>query len=174
MSDRNPVRLIKKYPNRRLYDTRTSTHLTLSDVRRLVVEGQAFQIVDAKSGADLTRSILLQIILEAESDGEPIFSSDMLKGIICFYGPFQGMLGGYLANSIKAVTEIQAQTGQQSAEAWSDFMISQVPMMQKLMGQYFEQSKQLYLNTQNMFGMFPGFPGAAGRADKGNEDDDEA
>lgn len=176
MPDRNQVRLIKKYPNRRLYDTQTSTHLTLSDIRRLVVQQEPFQVVDAKTGEDLTRSILLQIIQEAESDGEPIFSSDMLKGIIRFYGPFQGMLGSYLENSIKAVTEIQAQTGQQSSQAWSDFMSSQVPMMQKLMGQYVEQSKQLYLNTQNLFGMFPGFPGAAGRGapEKNSKDDDKA
>ncbi|MEX6502631.1 polyhydroxyalkanoate synthesis repressor PhaR [Pseudomonas zhanjiangensis] len=174
MPDRNPVRLIKKYPNRRLYDTRTSSHITLSDIRKLVVEQEPFQVVDAKTGEDLTRSILLQIIQEAESDGEPIFSSDMLRGIIRFYGPFQGMLGSYLENSIKAVADIQAQAGQQSSQAWSDFMSSQLPMMQKLMGQYVEQSKQLYLNTQNLFGMFPGFPGATGRNDKNGKDDDKA
>lgn len=89
-------RLIKKYANRRLYDTHTSTHVTLPDIRQLVIDEVPFQVVDAKTGEDLTRSILLQIIQEAESDGEPLFSSDMLKGIIRFYGPFQGMLGNYL------------------------------------------------------------------------------
>ncbi|HYQ38789.1 MAG TPA: polyhydroxyalkanoate synthesis repressor PhaR [Pseudomonas sp.] len=171
MSDRNHVRLIKKYANRRLYDTQTSTHITLNDIRKLVIQEEPFQVVDAKSGEDLTRSILLQIIQEAESDGEPIFSSDMLKGIIRFYGPFQGMLGSYLEKSIQAVVDIQAQTGQQSSQAWNDFMHSQIPVMQKLMGQYVEQSKQLYLSTQNLFGMFPGFPGAAPRGDK---DDDQS
>ena len=129
-------------------------------------------MVDAKTGEDLTRNILLQIIQEAESDGEPIFTSDMLKGIIRFYGPFQGMLGSYLEKSIQAVLEVQAKTGQQSSQAWSDFMRNQIPVMQDLMGQYVEQSKQLYLNTQNLFGMFPGFPGAAGRGDK-NKDDEQ-
>ena len=170
MSDRNHVRLIKKYANRRLYDTQTSTHITLNDIRKLVIEEVPFQVVDAKSGEDLTRSILLQIIQEAESDGEPIFSSDMLKGIIRFYGPFLGMLGSYLEKSIQAVLDIQAQTGQQSSQTWNDFMHSQIPVMQKLMGQYVEQSKQLYLNTQNLFGMIPGFPAAGTRSD---EDDDK-
>jgi polyhydroxyalkanoate synthesis repressor PhaR len=171
MSEQNDVRLIKKYANRRLYDTETSSHVTLSDIRQLVIDQVPFRVVDAKTGEDLTRSILLQIIQEAESGGEPIFSSDMLKGIIRFYGPFQGMLGNYLEKSIQAVLEVQAKTGQQSSQAWSDFMRSQLPVMQDLMGQYVEQSKQLYLSTQNLFGMFPGFPGATGPKDK---DDDKS
>ncbi|MCQ4347164.1 polyhydroxyalkanoate synthesis repressor PhaR [Pseudomonas stutzeri] len=172
MSDRNHVRLIKKYANRRLYDTKTSTHITLQDIRQLVIREESFQVVDAKTGEDLTRSILLQIIQEAESGGEPIFTSEMLKGIIRFYGPFQGMLGNYLEKSIQAVIDVQAKTGQQSSEAWSDFMRSQLPVMQNLMGQYVEQTKQLYLSTQNLFGMFPGFPGPAGRGDKDGKKDD--
>lgn len=176
MSDQNHVRLIKKYANRRLYDTQTSTHITLHDIRQLVIDEEPFQVLDAKTGEDLTRSILLQIIQEAESDGEPIFSSDMLRGIIRFYGPFQGVLGNYLEKSIQAVVDIQAKTGQQSSQAWSDYMRSQLPVMQDLMGQYVEQSKQLYLNTQNLFGMFPGFPGTPGRSDKDKKDegDDKA
>ncbi len=67
------TRLIKKYPNRRLYDTRTSSYITLVDVRDLVLEHEEFQVVDAKTGDDLTRSILLQIILEEESAGIPLF-----------------------------------------------------------------------------------------------------
>lgn len=173
MSDRNHVRLIKKYANRRLYDTQTSTHITLQDIRQLVIKEEAFQVVDAKTGEDLTRSILLQIIQEAESGGEPIFTSEMLKGIIRFYGPFQGMLGNYLEKSIQAMIDVQAKTGQQSSEAWSDFMRSQLPVMQNLMGQYVEQTKQLYLSTQNLFGMFPGFPGPGGRSDKEGPKDKE-
>ena len=119
MTDTTP-RLIKKYPNRRLYDTHTSSHLTLADIRQLVVDKIAFQVVDAKSGEDLTRSILLQVILEAESGGEPIFTSEMLMGIIQFYGPYQGVLGSYLDKSIQTVIDIQSQTGAQSSEAWSD------------------------------------------------------
>ncbi|VVN27272.1 hypothetical protein PS862_01454 [Pseudomonas fluorescens] len=153
MTDTTP-RLIKKYPNRRLYDTHTSSHLTLADIRQLVIDKVPFQVVDAKSGEDLTRSILLQVILEAESGGEPIFNSEMLMGIIQFYGPYQGVLGSYLDESIKTVIDIQSQTGAQSSVAWSAFMHQQTPVMQDLMRQYVDQSKALYLNTQNMFGLF--------------------
>ncbi|MEI6117538.1 MAG: polyhydroxyalkanoate synthesis repressor PhaR, partial [Burkholderiales bacterium] len=79
------VRLIKKYPNRRLYDTQTSTYITLSDVKQLVLDHELFKVVDAKSGDDLTRRILLQIILEEESGGVPMFSSTMLAHVIRFY-----------------------------------------------------------------------------------------
>jgi polyhydroxyalkanoate synthesis repressor PhaR len=91
------IRLIKKYPNRRLYDTQTSAYITLGDVKTLVMEQSSFQVVDAKSGEDLTRSILLQIILDEESGGVPMFSSQMLAQIIRFYGhTMQGMMGSYL------------------------------------------------------------------------------
>jgi len=150
------VRLIKKYPNRRLYDTHSSSHVTLVDIRQMVLDEQPFQVVDAKSGEDLTRSILMQIIQEAESDGEPIFSSDMLRSIIRFYGPFQGMFGGYLEQSIQAILTIQNQAGTQSSQAWTDFMQKQAPVMQNLMQQYIEQSKTLYQSSQHLFGLFGG------------------
>ena len=73
------TRLIKKYPNRRLYDTATSSYITLADVKKLVLQQVPFKVADAKSNEDLTRSILLQIILEEESSGAPMFSSDMLS-----------------------------------------------------------------------------------------------
>lgn len=170
MTSDKASRLIKKYPNRRLYDTSSSTHVTLGDVRQMVVEGVPFQIVDAKSGEDLTRSILMQIIQEAENDGTPIFSSDMLKNIIRFYGPFQGVLGGYLEKSVQTVLDVQAQIGEQSPQAWSEFMQQQAPVMQSLMQQYLEQSKNLYLNSQNLFGMFGTSPFAQPKSDKKNGD----
>ena len=79
-------RIIKKYPNRRLYDTETSTYITLAEVKDLVLGYKDFQVQDAKSGEDLTRSILLQIILEEESGGMPMFSSDLLSQMIRSYG----------------------------------------------------------------------------------------
>ena len=89
-----PVRLIKKYPNRRLYDTQTSTYITLADVKQLVLEQEEFQVIDAKSGEDLSRQILLQIILEEESGGVPMFTAQMLAQISRFYGnAMQGMMG---------------------------------------------------------------------------------
>ena len=104
----NASRLIKKYPNRRLYDTRTSAYITLADVKQLVLEHEAFAVVDAKSGEDLTRSILLQIILEEEAGGAPLFSSDMLSQIIRFYGhAMQGLMGGYLEKNMQTLMEMQ-------------------------------------------------------------------
>src|SRR6266404_2180022 len=90
------VRLIKKYPNRRLYDTQTSSYITLTDVKQLVLDNEDFAVIDAKSDEDLTRSILLQIILEEESNGTPMFSSGALSQIIRYYGhAMQGMMGSY-------------------------------------------------------------------------------
>ena len=83
---KNADRLIKKYPNRRLYDTQTSSYITLSDVKQLVLDNEVFTVVDAKTNEDLSRSILLQIILEEEASGAPMFSSDVLSQIIRFYG----------------------------------------------------------------------------------------
>jgi polyhydroxyalkanoate synthesis repressor PhaR len=75
-------RLIKKYPNRRLYDTRDSRYITLDDARQMVVDGESFKVVDQKTGEDLTRSILLQIIMEQENHGEPLFNSAILSEFI--------------------------------------------------------------------------------------------
>src|SRR4249920_3443151 len=104
----NPTRLIKKYPNRRLYDTKTSSYITLADVKQMVHRQEDFQVIDAKSGEDLTRSILLQIILEEESAGLPMFSSDLLSQLIRFYGnAMQGVMGSYLEKNIRAFQDMQ-------------------------------------------------------------------
>ncbi len=95
------IRLIKKYPNRRLYDTAISSYITLADVKRLVVDGVDFQVIDAKTKDDLTRTILLQIISEEEEGGEPIFSTDLLAQIIRSYGGnMQTLLTSYLEKSM--------------------------------------------------------------------------
>ena len=95
-------RIIKKYPNRRLYDTEESRYITLADIRRLVVEKIDFVVVDKKSGKDITRSIMLQVISEQEQSGEPIMSRDFLSQIIRSYGgAMQGMVGGYLEQSLR-------------------------------------------------------------------------
>lgn len=101
-------RLIKKYPNRRLYDTQTSSYITLVDVKQLVLANEEFTVVDAKTEDDLTRSILLQIILEEEANGEPMFSSSSLAQIIRYYGhAMQGMMGSYLEKNIQVFIDIQ-------------------------------------------------------------------
>jgi polyhydroxyalkanoate synthesis repressor PhaR len=101
-------RVIKKYPNRRLYDTRVSSYITLEEVRQLVLGGETFEVRDAKTNEDLTRAVLLQIIAEHEQHGQPIFSTTLLSQIIRFYGDaMQGFVGGYLENSLKVFLEQQ-------------------------------------------------------------------
>jgi polyhydroxyalkanoate synthesis repressor PhaR len=102
------VRTIKKYPNRRLYDTERSKYITLADVRDLVMEGIDFEVVDANSGDDITRSILLQIIMEKEANGEPLFTTDMLTKFIRFYGDTtQQMFSRYMEQSMSLFLEQQ-------------------------------------------------------------------
>lgn len=94
-------RLIKKYPNRRLYDTAVSSYVTLEDIRRLVRTGENFRVVDARSEEDITRSILLQVILEQEERGEPIFTREILEQVIRTYGDaLQGFMTSYLEQSM--------------------------------------------------------------------------
>jgi len=95
-------RIIKKYPNRRLYDTVESRYITLADVRRLVTEGTSFVVIDKKSQEDITRSILLQVISEQEHAGEPLMSQDFLSQVIRSYGSaMQSFVGNYLEQSLK-------------------------------------------------------------------------
>jgi polyhydroxyalkanoate synthesis repressor PhaR len=171
---KNAERLIKKYPNRRLYDTQTSSYITLTDVKQLVLDNEEFTVVDAKTSEDLSRSILLQIILEEEASGAPMFSSDVLAQIIRFYGhAMQGMMGSYLEKNVQAFTDIQrkftstAVGGQPfSPEMWTQFMNVQGPMMQGMMNNYIDQSKSLFVQMQeqmqsqskNLFGTFPFVP----------------
>ncbi len=146
-------RVIKKYPNRRLYDTDTSTYITLAEVKQLVMEGEPFVVRDAKSGEDLTRSILLQIILEEEAGGAPMFSEAALANLIRFYGhAMQGFMGAYLEKNVQAFTDMQAKMAEQSRtltpEMWAQFMNMQNPLMQGVMGSYVEQSKTLFDKMQ--------------------------
>jgi len=95
-------RTIKKYANRRLYDTEASRHVTLDGIRQLVAGGEDVAVIDDTSGQDITRSILLQVIAEQEQGGRPILSAEMLKQIIRFYGnPMQELMGGYLERSVQ-------------------------------------------------------------------------
>ena len=176
-----PLRLIKKYPNRRLYDTKTSSYITLADVKQMVHRQEDFHVIDAKSGEDLTRSILLQIILEEESTGGlPMFSSDLLSQLIRFYGnAMQGVMGTYLEKNIKAFQDMQKTLQEQSQrmygdnsrtsqDLWAQFMNLQGPAMQNLMQAYMDQSQKMFAQWQeqmqsqarNMFTgfTFPGFP----------------
>src|SRR5512135_2236307 len=186
------TRLIKKYPNRRLYDTQTSSYITLADVKDLVLKHEQFQVVDAKTSEDLTRSILLQIILEEEAGGMPMFTSDLLSQLIRFYGnAMQGMVGNYLEKNMQTFVQVQKQLQKQSRamygdnskinkDLWAQFMNFQGSALQGMMAAYMDQSKNVFMQmqerlqdqTKNMFTgfPFPGFP-AQPAPQKKNEDE---
>ena len=144
------VRVIKKYPNRRLYDTNTSAYITLTEVKALVMKAEPFVVRDAKSGEDLTRSILLQIILEEETAGAPLFTESMLANMIRFYGhSMQGMMGSYLEQNMQMFTDMQKKLAESSPgltpDAWKQIMAAQAPMA---MGNVFAQSQQAMAQMQ--------------------------
>ena len=171
-------RIIKKYPNRRLYDTETSTYITLAEVKDLVLQYREFQVQDAKSGDDLTRAILLQIILEEESGGVPMFSTDMLANIIRYYGhSMQGLMGSYLERSIHAFHEAQKRFQEQAqvllpkvpSEAFAKMMSGDNPIPQ-VMGGYLEKGAKAVIDMQDelrsqALKLFSGFPYSAGQPD---------
>lgn len=155
------IRIIKKYPNRRLYDTKTSAYITLGDVKGLVLGDENFKVVDAKSGDDLTRSILFQIILEEEAGGVPIFSADLLSVFIRIYGnATQGMLGRYLESSMTTFLDFQHRLQDQSRSLYGDnnkqmqsdflaqFLNFQQPAMQTMMSSYMDQSAKMMQQMQ--------------------------
>ena len=172
------VRILKKYPNRRLYDTLTSAYITLADVKKMVLEGAPFEVRDAKSGEELTRAILLQIILEEETGGVPMFNAQMLAQIIRFYGhAMQGVMGSYLEKNLAALADVQqhfAEGGKGlydatalGPDAWAKFMGGPAPVLQNLMGSYLEQSKKMFEQMQEQMSKpaeslfpIPGFPPA--------------
>jgi polyhydroxyalkanoate synthesis repressor PhaR len=169
------IRIIKKYPNRRLYDTANSGYITLADVKQMVLDFVDFQVIDAKSGDDLTRGILLQIILEEESAGVPMFSSEMLSQMIRFYGnALQGIMGNYMEQNVKAFLVIQNKLQDQAKQIygdkmmltpdlWKQFLQMQAPAMQGMLGSYLEQSAKLFMDMQQRMqdqtrGLFTSFP----------------
>ena len=141
------VRVIKKYPNRRLYDTEISSYITIEDVRQLIIEGVEFEVRDAKSGDDLTRQVLLQIIAEHEQNGEPMLSTQLLSQIIRFYGDsLQGFMGSYLERSMQMFLEQQQQFRQQMSG-----LIGQAPWT--MLNQLTERNLELWKEfQQNLVG----------------------
>jgi polyhydroxyalkanoate synthesis repressor PhaR len=168
-------RIIKKYPNRRLYDTANSGYITLVDVKQMVLENLDFHVIDAKTGNDLTRTILLQIILEEEAGGMPMFSSEMLAQMIRFYGSAQQtIMGSYIEQNVTAFLAIQKKLQDQAKQIygdkmmitpdlWKQFMQMQAPAMQGMLGNYLEQSAKLFMDMQQRMqdqtrGIFAAFP----------------
>ena len=141
------VRVIKKYPNRRLYDTEISSYITIEDVRQLIVEGEDFEVRDARTGDDLTRCVMLQIIAEHEQDGAPVLSTQLLAQIIRSYGDsLQGYMGSYLERSMQLFLEEQQAFRQQMGGT-----LGQTPwaMMNQLTERHLEQWKE---SQQNLVG----------------------
>lgn len=153
------VRIIKKYPNRRLYDTEISSYITLEDVRQLIVDGEEFQVRDAKTGDDLTRSVLLQIIAEHEQDGQPMLSTQLLSQIIRFYGDsLQGFMGSYLERSMEMFLEQQQQFRSQLNN-----LIGQTPWA--MLNQITERNMDMWKDFQKGLLSGKGGPGEPPRHD---------
>jgi len=182
--------MIKKYPNRRLYDTADSGYITLADVKQMVLEGINFQVVDAKTNDDLTRAILLQIILDEESGGVPMFSSEMLAQMIPFYGSAQQtIMGQYIEQNVKAFLAIQKKLQEQAKQVygdkmmltpdlWKQFIQMQAPAMQGMLGSYLEQSAKLFMDMQQRMqdqtrGLFTAFPFPNFGAPQAGSDEDK-
>ena len=151
------TRIIKKYPNRRLYDTEISSYITIEDVRQLILDGEDFEVRDAKSGNDLTRSVLLQIIADQEQDGEPMLSTQLLSQLIRFYGDsLQGFMGNYLERSMQVFLDQQQQFRQQMGN-----LLGQTPWA--MMNQLTERNMELWQEFQRSMGSgFGARPGASG------------
>ena len=155
------IRIIKKYPNRRLYDTEISSYITIEDVRQLILDGESFEVRDAKSGEDLTRSVLLQIISEQEQDGEPILSTQMLSQIIRFYGDsLQGFMGNYLERSVQLFMEQQQGFRQQMGN-----LLGQSPWT--AMNQLTERNMELWQEFQRSLTGTPAPPAAPKPPERG-------
>lgn len=156
------IRQIKKYSNRRLYDTAQSCCITLSDVRDLVLDQQEFQVVDAKTGEDLTRSVLLQIFLEEENGSAPMLSNALLARMIRFYGDsMQGFMGRYLENNVEAFSQMQAwfhdqaktMSGDKSpvpSEMWLRFLDLQGNALQSMLKHDMDQCQRLFSQMQDV------------------------
>ncbi len=150
----NTVRTIKKYPNRRLYDTQTSSYVTLAELKKWVMAASPLRVVDAKTGQDLTRTILLQIILEEESAGVPMFSEAVLSNVIRFYGhAMQGHMGSYLESHVQSFMDWQSKLGESSPalspEVWSQFMQWQTPLMHNMFSGLADPSHQVMTQMQD-------------------------
>jgi len=138
-------RVIKKYPNRRLYDTTESKYITLDDVKKLVLEGVPFLVTDKQTGEDITRNILLQIIIEQEEAGAPVFSTDMLQQLIGFYGKsMQGAASNFIQQSLAMLAEQQQAFQQQMTRAVTG---NPLAAMQEMT----ERNMELWRRMQNEF-----------------------
>lgn len=154
----NP-RIIKKYPNRRLYDTEQSRYITLADLQKLAEAGEEFEVKDASSGEDITRMILLQIIAEQESGGNPVFTTDILTRIIRFYGAsVQDALTSYLEQSLSLFEQQQRHFHEQVRDAMQNSPVN-------TMSELTQRNLEIWQDIQNQF-----FQAATGTKSKKDKD----
>lgn len=137
-------RLIKKYANRRLYDASISKHVTLEDIRDLIVRGEKIKVVEDKTGEDITRLILLQVIAEQEQFGKPILTTQLLESIIRYYGgPMQDFMAGYLEQSVAAFMRQQESVQQQISQ-----MLTSAPPPMNAMAELTRQNMEMWNRMQ--------------------------
>jgi len=146
-------RLIKKYANRRLYDASISKHVTLADIRRLIIEGEKIRVVEDKTNEDITRLILLQVIAEQEQFGQPMRSTHLLESVIRFYGgPMQDFMSRYLETSVDAFMKQQDSLQKQVSQ-----MLNSAPPPMNAMADMARQNMELWTRMQeSMLRMFAG------------------
>lgn len=154
------MRIIKKYPNRRLYDTAISSYVTLEDIRALVLSGEEFEVQDVRSGQDLTRAVLLQIIAEhEEAGGQPMLSSKMLSQLIRFYGDqLQGFMGSYLERSMQVFMDQQQQFRAQLSQLIGNTPLSMLQNVAQRNLDALNKLQQSFFQAQAEAGQKPGPP----------------
>lgn len=161
MKKKLETRIIKKYQNRRLYDTATSTYIVLEDIKQIIVDGELVKVVDVKSEQEVTRSVLLQIILEEEVNGMPMFTNEFLFQIIRFYGKsFQPSLSPFLEQGVDLFRKMQKQFYEQvrdaygkekvpaGVELWKEFMTQQGPHLEASIKDYVQNNTNAFLKMQ--------------------------
>ena len=141
------LRVIKKYPNRRLYDTHISRYITLEEIRQLVLQNVPFRVEDKRTHEDITRSILLQVIAEQEDGGDPIFTTELLEFIIRFYGdPMQNSIGRYLELSARLFQEQQGHFTEQLKQ-----MLGQAPQPLQVLKELADKQVPIWRSVRKEF-----------------------
>ncbi|CDN49955.1 polyhydroxyalkanoate synthesis repressor PhaR [Neorhizobium galegae] len=155
--------IIKKYANRRLYNTGTSTYVTLEDLAKMVKKGEEFTVQDAKSGDDITHSVLTQIIFEQESKtGNTLLPISFLRQLISYYGDqMQMVVPTFLEHSMKAFTDQQVQMREQMTRAFGDTPLSKnLQMPIQMMEEHVRRNTDMFRQAMQMFSPFAGQPQA--------------
>ncbi|MEN9946457.1 MAG: polyhydroxyalkanoate synthesis repressor PhaR [Pseudomonadota bacterium] len=161
MKKKPELRIIKKYQNRRLYDTATSTYIVIDDIKQMITGGDLVKVIDVKTDTDVTRSVLLQIILEEETNKVPTFSDDFLFQIIRFYGKaFQPAISPFLEQGIEMLKQTQRQFYTQlkqtnrenltgtNFEMWQEFWHERGPAVQQNIFNYLANSTTNFIHMQ--------------------------